>query len=104
MSLFEKIGGDRLREVLTDFYDRLFSDVMIGFMFKGKDKARLIQKEWELTARMLGADVEYEGRGIREVHAPLPIMGGALRAPAEGPRGDRQDGREDASKPQRNGN
>lgn len=75
-TLFDRIGGDRLRAVIEDFYQRVFADVMIGFMFTGKDRARLIEKEWELAARMLGADVRYTGRSMPEAHARLPITGG----------------------------
>jgi hemoglobin len=76
MMLFERIGGEKLREVIVDFYDRVFADVMIGFLFIGKDKARLIDKEWEMAARMLGGDVKYTGRPMREAHARVPILGG----------------------------
>src|SRR5262245_50621860 len=74
--LFERIGEAKLRAVLADFYDRIFVDVMIGFLFEGKDRARLIDKEYELTARLLGADVAYTGRPMREAHAKSPIFGG----------------------------
>lgn len=76
MSLFDVIGGDALRAVLQDFYDRIFDDVMIGFLFAGRDKADLVQKEWEFTARLLGADVPYTGRSMPRAHAKLPILGG----------------------------
>jgi hemoglobin len=75
-NLFERIGAERLRAVIADFYDRVFDDVMIGFHFWGKDKARLVDKEWEFAARLLGGDVPYTGRPIREAHAKLPILGG----------------------------
>jgi len=75
-TLFEQIGGDRLRAVLDDFYDRVMADVMIGFLFFGKDKQRLVDKEWEFAARLLGADVPYTGKGIRAAHARSPILGG----------------------------
>lgn len=75
-SLFDEIGGERLRAVLRTFYDAVFDDVMIGFFFRGKDKARLVKKEWELVAKALGADVEYTGRPIDQAHAPHPILGG----------------------------
>lgn len=76
-TLFDQIGGDALRAVITDFYDRLFRDVMIGFMFQGKPKAQLIQREWEFTAGFLGApDVTYSGRPIRTAHAQHTIFGG----------------------------
>ena len=75
--LYAKIGGDKLRAVITDFYARVFPDVMIGFMFAGKDKQRLIDKEWELAATFLGApDVKYTGRPIRTAHANVAIFGG----------------------------
>lgn len=76
MALFDQIGADKLRVVLRDFYDRLFADLMIGFLFNGKDKERLIQKEWELTARMLGGPVSYTGRSMPQAHAASPILGG----------------------------
>lgn len=76
MPLYDKIGPDRLRAVITDFYDRVFADVMIGFLFFGKDRKRLIDKEFEFTAQLLGGDVRYTGRPMRAAHARVPIMGG----------------------------
>ncbi|MBA3464146.1 MAG: group 1 truncated hemoglobin [Deltaproteobacteria bacterium] len=76
-TLFDQIGGDKLRVVLTDFYDRLFVDVMIGFMFQGKSKPQLIDREWQFTAGFLGApDVTYTGRPMRTAHAQHTIFGG----------------------------
>ena len=69
--------ADRVRVVLDDFYDRVFADRMIGFFFKGRDKARLVDKEVELTLEALGeVGVSYSGRDLRAVHAPLKVMGG----------------------------
>jgi hemoglobin len=76
MAFFDLLGEERLRAILRDFYDRVFDDVMIGFMFKGADKARLIDKEYELAARALGADVRYTGEPLRGAHARHRIMGG----------------------------
>ena len=74
--VFDQIGGDKLRAVIEDFYGRIFDDTMIGFLFVGKDKQRLIDKEWEFTAAFLGADVTYTGKPIRAAHARSPILGG----------------------------
>lgn len=74
--LYDKIGPDKLRAVIIDFYSRVFDDVMIGFLFIGKDRQRLIDKEFEFTANFLGADIRYTGRPIRAAHARSPIMGG----------------------------
>jgi hemoglobin len=77
MTPFEKIGDVKLRAVLTDFYDRVFRDVMIGFMFQGKDKQHLIDREFELAARMLGAShIAYTGRPMRTAHGAHTIFGG----------------------------
>lgn len=76
-ALFEKIGAAKLRAVVSDFYDRVFADVMIGFMFQGKDKQHLIDREYEMAARFLGAPgVEYTGRPMRAAHAQHTIFGG----------------------------
>lgn len=76
-ALWEQAGGrDGIRAVLVDFYDRVFEDVMIGYLFRAADKARLVDKECELTLAALGADVAYTGRPIDAVHRSLPIMGG----------------------------
>ncbi len=76
-AVFDKIGGDALRAVITDFYRRVFDDVMIGFMFQGKDRQHLIDREWELVAALLGAPgVTYAGRSMRTAHAQHTIFGG----------------------------
>lgn len=76
-TLFDRIGADALRAVVTDFYDRVFPDVMIGFMFQGKDRQHLIDREYELTAALLGAPgVTYTGRPMRAAHAQHTIFGG----------------------------
>lgn len=76
MSVFGNIGDAKLRAVITDFYSRVFGDVMIGFLFEGKDRQRLIDREYEFTAQLLGADVKYTGRPLRVAHAQSPIFGG----------------------------
>ena len=76
-TLFDRIGPDALRAVITDFYARVFADVMIGFMFRGKDRQHLIDREYELTAALLGApDITYRGRPMRTAHAQHTIFGG----------------------------
>jgi len=69
-------GPDKLRALLQDFYERVFADVMIGFLFRGKDRVRLVDKELELVLSVLGADVVYTGKSMRAAHAPLRIFGG----------------------------
>lgn len=75
-NLFNVIGPERLRAVIVDFYQRVFDDVMIGFMFVGKDRQHLIEREYEFTAQFLGGPVAYTGRPIKQAHAKTPIFGG----------------------------
>jgi hemoglobin len=76
VTLYGRIGGEALRAVIRDFYDRVFADAMIGHLFEGRNKERLIQKEWQLVAGLLGAEVRYTGRSMPEAHAKVPIFGG----------------------------
>ena len=73
----DRLGGrERLEGVIRDFYDRVFADVMIGFLFRNASKERLIEKETELMAAHFGAEETYTGRPIREAHERHRIMGG----------------------------
>ena len=77
MSHFDMIGGEQpLRRVIDLFVERVFADVMIGFIFAGKNKKRIREMEYQLAAEQLGGPVVYKGRSVRSVHARLPIMGG----------------------------
>lgn len=76
-TLYEQLGGEaKLRQILDAFIDRVFEDRMIGFFFRSADKRRIKEMEFQLTARFLGAGVEYQGRPLDEAHAKHPIMGG----------------------------
>ncbi len=75
-SLFDQVGETTLRNVVKDFYDHVFNDAMIGFFFVGKNKAHLIDREYEMAARMLGGDVRYTGKPMREAHQAHKIFGG----------------------------
>ena len=77
MSDHDLIGGEvALQSIIDDFVGRVFDDVMIGFIFKGKSPERLREMEFQLASEQLGGPHVYQGRDIAAVHAPLPIMGG----------------------------
>lgn len=76
-SLFDRLGGEaRLRPLIQEFVNEMVNDTMIGFFFRGVDRDRLADLEYQFTARFLGADVNYEGRPIGRAHRAHPIMGG----------------------------
>jgi len=76
-TFFEQLGGEpKLRVIINTFIDRVFDDRMIGFFFRNADKQRIKNMEYQLAAHFLGAQVDYQGRPLDQVHAKHPIMGG----------------------------
>lgn len=74
MSVYNQIGYEKLVQIMTDFYDRLFNDVFVGFIFTPFDKAHLIHQQVLFTGNLLGAkDLKFEGKSLREAHSNLPI-------------------------------
>jgi truncated hemoglobin YjbI len=65
-----------LPEIMERFYDALFSDLMIGFFFTGKDKAALIEAQSRFTRAALGGGGAWEGPSMVRVHKPLKIFSG----------------------------
>ena len=77
MTNFEIIGGEEtLRSIITDFYQRVFADPMIGYLFAASQMEELIDREVEFTARMMGAPLTYTGRTMRQAHAGHRILSG----------------------------
>ena len=76
-TLFEKLGGETaLRAIIARFVDRIFDDLMIGYLFRAADRERVKAKEYEFAARHLGAETAYTGRAIDEAHRAHRITGG----------------------------
>src|SRR6478609_6288170 len=76
-SLFDRLGGEAaLRAIIERFVDRLFDDLMIGYLFRAADRERVKAKEYEFAARHLGAEVAYTGRAVKEAHRAHRITGG----------------------------
>lgn len=74
---FDELGGEpALRRIIDRFVDRLFDDVMIGYLFRNADRARVKAKEFEHAAEHLGGPVAYSGRPLASAHAPHRIRGG----------------------------
>ncbi|MCS6900269.1 MAG: group 1 truncated hemoglobin [Myxococcales bacterium] len=77
-TLFDQVGGEeKLRRILEDLYQRLFDDPMVGFLFAGHDRERIVAMQLAFTRRMLGdTSACYTGKSIPEAHASLPILPG----------------------------
>lgn len=77
MSRFEEIGGEpKLRAIVSDFVDRCFDDMMIGFLFQRAERDRIKLFEYQHAAEHLGGPVTYGGRPLDEAHRPHRIFGG----------------------------
>lgn len=76
-SLPEAIGGEAaLMALLKDFYDRLYLDLMVGFLFEPHDKATLIAHQYSYVCAYLGDRAgHYQGRSMRGAHQALPLLG-----------------------------
>ena len=68
--------SDRLKGAARLFYGEVFSCPMIGFMFHGLDQAHLVEREYELMAKVCGLDVRYEGRPLKQAHLKHNIRRG----------------------------
>lgn len=77
-NLIDELGGEeRVQELMREFYDRLFDDVMVGFFFVNSDKEALIRSQIDYVHAHLGdRSGDYRGASIREAHAALPILPG----------------------------
>jgi truncated hemoglobin YjbI len=68
MRYYEKIGDEKLRKIVDVFVEKLYSNIIIGYLFRNIDKENLKQREFELIANVLGANLKYKGRNLRIIH------------------------------------
>ena len=77
MNLLDKIGGpDKLKDILTDFYNSMFDDIMVGFLFQNTDKTHIINMQFEFLCKFFGATKAYSGKSPAVAHKHLPILPG----------------------------
>lgn len=80
MTDFEAIGGEQAVDGhVRAFVDRMFDDWIIGFLFAGKDRERIVRHEAEHASRVLGGPTRYTGRPLGATHGPLGINRGQFR-------------------------
>ena len=76
-SLYEELGGEpALRRVVDTFVDRMFDDMMIGYLFRSVKRERIKDKEFEHAAEHLGGGIAYTGKPLDVAHRPHAIRGG----------------------------
>ena len=69
---------EAINQVLVEFYNRVYQDLMIGYLFTPFDREQLIEKQLEFTLSIFGKGT-YRGKGLRQAHAPLNLRPGHLR-------------------------
>lgn len=60
--------GERLIEILTDFYDRVFEDAQLAPYFRGVTKRRLIEKVYSFMRHLFTGEKIYFGDWPRNAH------------------------------------
>lgn len=77
MTDFERLGAaDGVERIMTAFVDRMRGDFVIGFLFEGRDRQRILRHEIELATTHLGGPPGYTGRPLGATHRPLRIHRG----------------------------
>jgi hemoglobin len=77
MTAYEAIGGEGpVRAVLDTLYEQLFADPVVGFLFEGKNRQRIVDQQVALTCAFLGGPQRYEGLPLPEAHSKIPLLPG----------------------------
>lgn len=74
---YQRLGGEQgVSEIIQRFIEKVYGDMIIGFLFQSIDQKNLIQREIEFASRHLGGPQVYGGRPIGQVHQKHPINKG----------------------------
>lgn len=80
MTDYDALGGAAgLRRVLDDFVGRMMGDIIVGYLFDGVDRERLVSHEVAFAAAHLGGPKAYGGRPLPAAHRPKRIHRGHFR-------------------------
>ncbi|MBO0512777.1 group I truncated hemoglobin [Streptomyces beijiangensis] len=75
-TIYERIGGAPAVSAVVDlFYERVLGDPELSPYFTGADLGALKAHQRDFVGQALGATASYEGRAMREAHAPLAVRG-----------------------------
>lgn len=75
-TLYDEIGEDFIRKAVDLFYQRAFTDMIIGHFFFGKNHDELAAHQAAFTIAALGGPRLYAGRPLVEAH-----LGHRIRKP-----------------------
>lgn len=84
MTLYEELGDDQLRQLLDYFYDGVFSDDRINFLFQNTEKEEIKRKQYLFLTQFLGGPMRYSQEfghpKMRMRHLPHKITPSAAQA------------------------
>ncbi|MBI3557824.1 MAG: group 1 truncated hemoglobin [Deltaproteobacteria bacterium] len=72
-ALFSSIGGEAsLDQILARFYQKMSTDVLLGFFFDGCDVLAIARMQKSFLMRAWGVSQSYAGKSPADAHAKLP--------------------------------
>ena len=73
MSVFQRLGAEKITAIITEFYRRAMHDPIIGHFFFQHDHEQLLKGQLAFSIAMLGGPQTYRGRTLAALHQPLSI-------------------------------
>ena len=68
--MYDEVGGETVvRELVGDFYQRVFADPELRPFFDDAHRDRLERMQFEFFSAALGGPIEYSGTSLRDAHA-----------------------------------
>ncbi|MEQ8654119.1 MAG: group 1 truncated hemoglobin [Kiloniellales bacterium] len=73
-SVFERCGGfQKVRKVVSNFYDKVLESEQLQGYFESTDMARLVDHQTKFIAQIMGGPVSINDDTLRKVHLSLGI-------------------------------
>jgi len=74
---FREIGDEAtiqnsIRKVVLKFYEKMSTDIMLGFFFTGKDLDRIAYQQAHFLLRAAGISSTYQGKTPAKAHSAIP--------------------------------
>jgi hemoglobin len=71
---YERVGGGpAVSSVVNRFYELVLADPNLAPFFEGSDITNLKRHQVLLVSQVMGGPAEYDGRSLRDAHAPFDI-------------------------------
>ncbi len=71
--VYDELGGEEgIQKVLTQFYQKMAGDILVGFFFVNKDLNRIVNQQKSFLLKAMGKIQDYEGKTPKFAHTKLP--------------------------------